>query len=129
MVNEFHLNLIYLELDSSGFGLIDSSGNQVTTPGVEGLLTYNGGTVCDDGFTDNAAAAICQHLGFGGASSWTSSGTFYSGQEGMRINMDDISCSSTTWSECSFLETHNCRHGEDVTLSCLRNVPGFLIYL
>merc|ERR1712202_54704 len=37
--------------------------------------------------------------------------------------MDDISCSSTTWSECSFLEAHNCGHGEDVTLMCLRNVP------
>ena len=118
MVNEFHLNLIYLELDSSGFALIDSSGNQVTTPGVEGLLTYYGGTVCDNGFTNLAADAICKELEFIRASSWRNSGTFYSGQDGMPISMADISCSSTTWSECSFLETHNCRHWEDVTLSC-----------
>ena len=118
MVNEFHLNLIYLELDSSGFALIDSSGNQVTTPGVEGLLTYNGETVCVYGFTNLAAHAICKELEFIRASSWINSGTFYSGQGGMLISMDDIFCSSTTWSECSFLETHNCVHGEDVTLRC-----------
>ena len=74
--------------------------------------------MCDDGFSDTAAAAICRHLGFGGASSWTSSGTFFSGQERMPINMDDVSCSSTTWSECSFDEANNCGHKEDVTLSC-----------
>ena len=74
--------------------------------------------MCDDGFTNNAAAAICQQLGFSGASSWINSGTFYSGQTGLSINMDDVRCPSSTWSTCTYTTSHNCGHYEDVTLTC-----------
>ena len=33
-------------------------------PKEKGLLPYNGGTVCNDGFSDDSANAICREMGY-----------------------------------------------------------------
>ncbi len=111
--------------------LIDSSGNQVTTPEVEGLLTYNGGTVCDDSFDGNALDAVCKELGFTMGSSFTNRADVYGSQARMSVNMDEIQCSSTSWSSCSYTLTSDCGHGEDLVLTCLNlgSMGSFTNYL
>ena len=59
-----------------GFMLVDEQGRQITEADQRGLLLYNGGTVCDDSFTDNAARAICIELGYTSHQSWDSSGSW-----------------------------------------------------
>ena len=49
--------------------LIDPAGNQINSSD-SGLLLFEGGTVCDDYFNDNAALAICLEMGFWKAGSW-----------------------------------------------------------
>ena len=36
----------------------------------EGVLLFEGGTVCGDGFTDVAADAVCRHMGHHKVISW-----------------------------------------------------------
>ena len=43
------------------------SGGWEVDPPERGLLLYNGGTVCDDAFDDDSAAAICNEMGLGGS--------------------------------------------------------------
>ena len=95
---------------------MDSNGDAVEK-GVKGLLLFNGGTVCDDSFDDNSAAAICRLLGHSGSSSWAS-GHDWSIQDNYDIKMDDVQCSGESWSSCSFITSHDCGHTEDVFLSC-----------
>ena len=100
----------------SVLSLVDSNGDTVGA-GVVGLLLSNGGTVCDDGFSDNSADAICRELGHIGQMSW-SNGNNWGIQAGLEITLDDVACSSGEWSSCSFLLVDNCSHGEDVFLQC-----------
>ena len=85
--------------------------------GVQGLLLYKAGTVCDDYFSDNSAEAICRLLGHDGHSSWTS-GQKWEIQSAFGINMDNVRCDSGDWSSCTYSETHNCAHFEDIFLVC-----------
>ena len=98
----------------SGFSLVDWTGNSA---GVQGLLLWNGGTVCDDYFSDIAAQAICRVLGHYGPSNWTS-GQIYSIQNNYDIKMDDVSCGSGSWTSCTYITKHNCGHHEDIHLVC-----------
>ena len=106
------------------FRIVDEDGNDVTER-ERGLLLYNSGTVCDDNFNDNAAFAICREMGYVSAITWES-GDYFNVQEDIEIKLDDVSCSEQSWSSCSYTESHNCGHSEDVFLTCLGN---FYIYL
>ena len=112
MVVKFTNNDI-LQVDAR-FSLVDSNGDTVRGAG---LLLSNGGTVCDDGFSDNSADAICRELGHIGQMSW-SNGNNWGIQAGLEITLDDVACSSGEWSSCSFSLVHNCIHKEDVFLQC-----------
>ena len=101
------------------FRIVDEDGNDLTEEG-RGLLIYKGGTVCDDYFNDNAAFAICREMGYFSAITWES-GNYFDVQENLEINLDDVSCSEQSWSSCSYSESHNCGHSEDVFLTCLGN--------
>ena len=95
---------------------MDSNSNTIRS-GELGLLLSNGGTVCDDYFSDNSASAICKEMGFLRHRSWTS-GSKWSIQSSLSIRMDDVQCSSPTWSSCTSKTSHNCGHSEDVFLQC-----------
>ena len=101
-----------------GFRVIDSDGN-VINDGNRGLLTYNGGTVCDDGFGDIEANAICIEMGFARSSGWVNGYSYSSLQDRLRINLDDVNCDQENWSSCSYSGDHDCQHSEDVFISCI----------
>ena len=91
--------------------------------GNSGLLIYNGGTVCDDYFDQNAADAICSLMGFASSGSEWNSSSSWSIQSEYKIFLDDVECSNASWASCDYSESHNCGHSEDVFLSC-REVEG-----
>ena len=106
-----------LNSETTPFTLVNSAGEEAGA-GELGLLLYNGGTVCDDSFNNNAAAAICAELGFSGATRWTSRHSF-SIQRNYEITLDDVRCDGETWTTCSFRTDHNCGHSEDIFLQCI----------
>ena len=81
---------------------------------------YNGGTVCDDGFSEDSANAICREMGYSGSSSWVSGSSYSYGenQTSLDITLDDVQCSDDDWNSCSYSTSHNCGHSEDVFLTC-----------
>ncbi|KAL5257455.1 hypothetical protein ACHWQZ_G012408 [Mnemiopsis leidyi] len=93
---------------------------------VKGMLIYNGGPVCFNQFSDNAATAVCNEMGYQDGTyekekkkriGW-SLGSFVS------CNSFSISCNGTSWRSCSAVENKNrqCGHGEwYVILSCSNN--------
>ena len=106
------------------FKLVDKRGEKITEEFKLGLLLYNNGTVCHDGFTANSADAICKVMGYDAASSWRS-GILSSIQNSYNITLDNVVCSSPDWSNCTYRQ-HNdsdCVHLEDIFLSCGRACP------
>ena len=85
-----------------------------------GLLIYEGGTVCNDSFTDNSADAICHIMGYPhGHASW-GTGNNWGIQSNYEISMYDVQCSMDgDWSSCSYSVSQNCGHSKDVFLQCL----------
>lgn len=77
------------------------------------------GTVCDDGFDDEAADVICREMGFNSGtmldSSYVADGDFTN-----TILMDQVFCpaDSEDFSDCTYEGAHDCVHWEDVGLSC-----------
>ena len=70
--NQVALQNPFLGEEERGFSLLNRYGDRIEGSNIEGLLTYNGGTVCDDGFNITAGHLICKEMGFGSAESWTS---------------------------------------------------------
>ena len=119
--NELHQNLAIAD-----FSLIDSDGD-VAGAWSEGLLISNGGTVCDDYFTDDTADAICRKMGHFKHLSW-SSGNKWDIQSERDIKLDNVKCENGYWDSCLFSTKHNCVHSEDVFLKC-RIICEFAIYI
>ena len=90
-----------------------------------GLLLYNGGTVCDDRFSDNSANAICREMGHLRATKWGSGSSynlkFRNYVQSLDITLDDVECRESDWDTCRYSTTHNCVHSEDVYLVCYTN--------
>ena len=109
-----------VEPPETSFELVNEDGNRIEDAnGIRGLLIYNGGTVCDDGFGDSEADVICQEMGYNRSTGWTS-GSYYDEVQGiLDIALDDVHCDGGSWSSCDYLTTHNCRHSEDVFLTCV----------
>ena len=117
-----HHEDILLTCTGTGFQLRNRHGGLVTGRS-EGLLTYQGGTVCDDYFNMNSAHAICRVMGYSSAARWRHGQLYGSQQTHRRINMDDVRCSYSHWNYCSYRTSHNCRHYEDVFLTCQPGRP------
>ena len=93
-----------------------------------GLLLYKNGTVCNDDFDDNAANAICSLMGYAASGSEWTSASKWSIQSDYSINMDNVNCRTSSWSTCTYSESHNCGHGEDVFLTCSGRVYILCIF-
>ena len=77
------------------------------------------GTVCDDRFVSEDAGVVCRQLGYTGGEVRTRA-AFGAGSG--TIWMDDVRCAGTEsrLADCAFAGwgLHNCRHSEDVGVSC-----------
>ena len=90
-----------------------------------GLLLYKGGTVCDAGFTDIAADAICKEMNFEQAIYWSTDPRPEAEQalalerSLYEIKLGDVECNFSNWNGCSFNDkVSHCRHSQDIFLSC-----------
>ena len=108
--------------DLTSFYLVDENG-QYTQNG-HGLLMYQGGTVCDDKFNDEAAEWVCRMMGFWSTSSWTH-GIFSQIQDdNLPIALDDLECVLLYGfiPRCAVkTTTSDCTHSEDVQVNCVSN--------
>ena len=77
------------------------------------------GTVCDDRFVSEDAEVVCRQLGYAGGEVHTRAAF---GEGAGTIWMDDVQCagSESRLADCPFggWGLHNCRHSEDVGVSC-----------
>ena len=108
--------------------MVDKFGRTMLSEEVEGLLLYNGGTVCGFvSFYDGAANAICKEMGFDDARSWrTGIDMSYSEQTKYPISLAQVVCSEPHWSSCFYSTSPGwqCdRHFKDVFLVCSRSCP------
>ena len=100
------------------FSLVNGAGDVVNSfTSQRLLLLYYHKTVCNHGFTDAAAAAICREMGHAGAIGWTS-GELHSIQTDLQIGLSDVVCSGDSWESCTFTTEQDCDHSEDVHLVC-----------
>ena len=104
------------------FKLVDQEGESISGDG-RGLVLYHGGTVCDDFFSDNSANAICRELGYDESEAWDNINTFANLQNSLPISLDNVKCKNNSWSSCTYSETHNCGHNEDIYLTCSGSAP------
>ena len=117
---------IFSELRGSKFSLVDKMGNSFNNSGMEGLLLFGNGTVCDHGFDFIAADLICQAMGFDSAQNWRN-GYFYSINFRYGINLKSVHCDSRHVSigECQYsVEENYCQHNGDVILACTKHERG-----
>ena len=106
--------------EPEGFELVDNDGNTIEdASGIRGLLTYNGGTVCDDEFGDSEADVICQEMGYDRSSGWTSGSLYSDVQSSLDITLGFVECDGKSWSSCDYQTTPKCDHSEDVFLTCV----------
>ena len=80
--------------------------------------------MCDDGFSNNSASAICKEMGYRTSKNWTFGEKWSVLQNLYSIKLDDVICTAPFWTSCSYAITHNCKHGEDVFLSCILSCPS-----
>ena len=108
--------------DDMRFKLINRYGRTIRGS-REGLLLFNGGTVCSDHFNDDAAHAICRSMGFGRAINFRSGLRYGRQQRKRNIEMDDVRCDGPWWRLCGSQIGHlhhDCNHHQDVFLTCRR---------
>ena len=110
-----YVQLIY---DICLFSELSIVGRDGADGASSGLLHYKGGTVCDHGFDLNSAYAICSVLGFPENSTQWFSGNQWSIQSTYSITLGDVICRTSSWSSCTYSESPNCDHNEDVFLTC-----------
>ena len=78
--------------------------------------------MCGDNFDDTAADAICKTMNYTGAIRWTTyDADFDHIKYDNNITLDDVRCSKAEWTSCTYSDSSDCNHLEDVLLSCQIN--------
>ena len=108
-------------LQNGDVRLINAADNTNISGRLEVYYQGQWGTVCDDGFNNNAASVVCRQLGFNPAGAIAVSNAYF-GQGIGYIWLDNVvcfgsepdidSCRHNTWG------SHNCGHHEDVGVIC-----------
>ena len=102
-----------------------AGGNTVGEGSVEIWYKNSWATVCDDGWDDNDASAVCKQLGLGSSGSAVLRAGF--GQGTGTILLDQVGCTTSQSNifECYHdgFENHDCSHIEDAGVTC-RGVPS-----
>ena len=105
------------------FKLVDRHGRRVRGEN-EGLLLAHGGTVCSDHFTYHSAHAICRLMGYAKAKAFREAENqdYREQQQRRGIQLDDVRCDKGRWTFCRTSDSvsRNCRHNNDIALTCLR---------
>ena len=95
-------------------------GNTVGEGRVEIWYKNSWATVCDDGWDDNDASAVCTQLGLG--SSGLAVGLAGFGEGNGTILLDEVACTADQSNifECRHngFESHDCSHNEDAGVRC-----------
>ncbi len=104
-----------------GDGNVRLVGGTTTQEGrVEIWYSSQWNTVCDDMWDINDAHVVCRQLGYEGAVTAHQSAHF--GQGSGQILLDALQCTGREGSllECNHngINEHNCRHGEDASVTC-----------
>ncbi|KAL5255126.1 hypothetical protein ACHWQZ_G014531 [Mnemiopsis leidyi] len=123
------LNVFILKLSRTGaeFYLVDQEG-QVILEEEQGLLLYDGGTVCDGKvFGPTEVYAICREMGFDSVEGWLEGLQWPSVQTKYPISLADVNCTGPYWSSCTvtaLVDPHvsNCTHHKDVLITCKGSV-------
>ena len=89
----------------------------MTAGGQEGLLLFEGGTVCDGSFNITAAHAICKVMGYEGAISWRGN-LQWQIQHQFNILTNNVRCPQPIWSTCTTNIASGCSHSNDILLTC-----------
>ena len=106
-------------------------GNSYSQGRLEVFTNSQWGTVCDDYWSKRAADVACRSLGFADGSkgrAWDYTKAFFgAGAASVPIHFDDVRCKGdeTSLFHCPRRTGHNCRHNEDVGVSCAGTaLPG-----
>ena len=110
----------------SGFALVNADDGEPILGQKEGLLLYRNGTVCDNGFSDQSADAICRGMGYYAAKQWRTSLESSGQQNSRNVAMGSVSCTSSLWSSCELTESNSCSHDNDVFLHCYCKFSAFV---
>ena len=108
--------------------------NSGGTPYIQGHveILHNGewGTICDDGFDDNAATVLCKMFNSSKYNSGKYSSAFKqkdSIRKAERIWLDELDCSNNASDikDCEHNEWGNedCGHSDDVGIRCFFQIP------
>ena len=77
--------------------------------------------MCDDNFNSISATLICKELNFNCSLGWHSRGSReIQENNNYNIMLDNIACNGgdESFADCGYDTQHNCKHSEDVFLSC-----------
>ena len=106
-------------------------GNAYSEGRLEVFTNNQWGTVCDDYWSKRSADVACRSLGFADGSAgraWDYTKAFFgAGGASVPIHFDDVRCKGdeTSLFHCPRRTGHNCRHNEDVGVSCAGTaLPG-----
>ena len=108
------------------FMLVDKNGTSDVTSGL--LLATNGqglGTICNDRYSNNTARVNCIDMGFSGFEKWWY-GREWNIQKTFSIFLNEFVCDSSaeSYTDCSYVTNHDCRHDQDIFVSCVSCVAN-----